>query len=81
MKLIPCSLDDVLIIDEFLPNPLAVREHARLSEFYNWEGPDGQIYKRVSICKIPGVQAKLFEVFGPYEMLGQAYRLNYDGDA
>lgn len=80
MKLIPCSLDDVLIIDEFLPNPLVVREHARLSEFYNWLGPDGQLYQRVSLCKVPGVERKLFEVFGEYEMLGQAYRLNYEGE-
>lgn len=81
MKLIPCSLDDVLIIDEFLPNPLAVREHARLSEYYDWLGPDGQVYRRVSLCKVPGVERQLFEIFGEYEMLGQAYRLNYDGES
>lgn len=80
MKLVPCDLEDILVIDDFLDKPLAVREHARLSEFYDWLGPDGQVYKRVSICKIPGLQDKLFEVFGPYEMLGTAYRLNYDGE-
>lgn len=80
MKLVPCEHEDILVIDDFLDNPLSVREHARLSEFYNWQGPDGQIYKRVSICKVPGVQAKLFEIFGPYEMLGQAYRLNYSNE-
>ncbi len=80
MKLVDAQLEDVLVIDDFLDNPLAVREHAKLSEFYDWLGPDGQVYKRVSICKVPGVERKLFEIFGPYEMMGQAYRLNFDGE-
>ncbi len=73
-------MNDVLVLDDFLDNPVAVREHARLSEYYDWLGPDGQIYKRISICKVPGVQAKLFEIFGSYEMLGQGYRLNFEGE-
>ncbi len=80
MKLVNSKLDDVLIVDDFLDTPLAVREHARLSEFYDWLGPDGQIYKRVSICKVPGVERKLLELFGPYHMLGQGYRLNFEGE-
>lgn len=74
------TAEDILVVDNFLDNPLAVREHARLSEFYDWLGPDGQVYRRVSLLKVPGVEQKLYEIFGQYSMLGQAYRLNYEGE-
>lgn len=66
------------VIDDFLPDIERVRTHALVSEFYDWEGPDEQVYKRICITPIPTMLQRLEEVVGPFEMLGMGYRLNYD---
>lgn len=71
---------ELLLFDGFLTNPHEVREHALNSEYVDWKGHDNQIYKRVSITNVPGLQAAIERVYGPVEMLGMGYRLNYDGE-
>lgn len=70
----------VQIVENFFQYPLAVRQHALLSEFYDWRAPDGEVYKRVSLLRVPGMVAKLQEIVGPLTLLGTAYRLNYEGE-
>ncbi len=72
--------EGILVIDDFLTAPNAVRAHALLSEYIDWRGPDGEVYKRVSLLRVPGVTEALQELLGPIEMLGMAYRLNYQGE-
>lgn len=66
------------VIDNFLPDIDRVRQHALLSEFIDWPGPDGQLYKRVCLCPVPMLQAAIEKAVGPVEILGMGYRLNYD---
>lgn len=70
----------VQVIDEFHPTPDAIKEHARASEFIDWEGPDGVVYKRICITEVPALQALIEAQVGPVDMLGMGYRLNYNGE-
>jgi hypothetical protein len=66
------------IIDDFHPMPEQLREHALHQTYIDWLGHDGQVYKRICKMEIPGVQYILESLLGPIEMLGMAYRLNFD---
>ena len=68
------------IYPDFLSDVDKIRKHALLSEFRDFNGPDGETYKRVAVLNVPGVQAKLEELYGPIHMLGQGYRLNYTSE-
>lgn len=70
----------IRIADDFLSNPQEVREQALHAEFIDWPGPDGETYKRICIAEIPVVREGIERMFGPVEMLGMAYRLNYGGE-
>lgn len=73
-------LDDVYVLDGFLPDPDSVR-HLGLSAVYeDWLGPDGAIYKRISRTNIPQVTELLDSIFGAVDILGMAFRLNYSGE-
>lgn len=65
------------VIDNFLPDVDRVRQHALLSEFTDWEGHDGQVYKRICITNVPTLSKRLEEEVGKFELLGMGYRLNY----
>jgi hypothetical protein len=70
----------VKIIDDFIPYAQAVRDDGLCAEYVDWPGPDGEVYKRVAVCEVPGLRAALERVMGPVEMLGMAYRLNFAGE-
>ena len=69
-----------LTCDGFLDDPDAVRQHALGSEFIDWEGHDGQVYRRVCLTEVPGLQRSIERVCGPIQMFGRGYRLNYAGE-
>lgn len=68
----------MLVIDDFLP--ASVREDALRSRFIDWDGPDGETYRRICIKEIPGLREAVERVMGPVRMLGMAYRLNFAGE-
>lgn len=74
------EIPGLIVIDDFLPLPYFTRTHAMTSEYYDWEGPDGEVYKRVSLLRVPGLLEAIEKTVGPIELLGMAYRLNYEGE-
>lgn len=68
------------VFDDFLPDAAAVRSHALASEFVDWPGYDGEVYRRVCLTEVPGLQERIEQVMGPVEMLGMGYRLNFGGE-
>lgn len=66
------------VLENFLPNAEAVRSHALQAEYIDWKGYDGEVYKRVSLVEVPGLQRAIEKVMGPVEMLGMGYRLNFN---
>lgn len=73
-------LEHVYVLDDFLPNPDEIRERALRAEYIDWEGPDGAVYKRISMTLEPEVIGILDHIFGGIELLGMAFRLNYGGE-
>lgn len=67
-----------IVIDNFHPCINEIREHALSQEFVDWEGFDGVLYRRIAITDVPLLQHIIEELFGPVDMLGMGYRLNYD---
>lgn len=72
------NLPGVVVIDDFLPDFNRVREHAKLSYFYDWIGPDGELYKRISILHVPRLAEALYRELGPIKISAMGYRLNYE---
>jgi len=70
----------VLIVDDFLPDPESVREAGLRAPFTDWKGYDGEVYKRVCLVEIPGVRELIERQFGPVNVLGMGFRLNYGGE-
>lgn len=70
----------MIVKDDFLPNPARVRRQAMQAPFVDWPGPDGEVYKRVFLTDVPGLQEGVEALLGPVDMLGMAYRLNFDGE-
>ena len=70
----------MIVLDNFLPSPVRVRRQALASDFIDWEGPDGEVYKRVCITEVPGLRDELEKRLGPISVLGMGYRLNYGGE-
>lgn len=68
------------IVDNFLPDAAAIRAHALASEFVDWPGYDGEVYRRVCLTEVPGLRDRIEQVMGPVEMLGMGYRLNFGGE-
>lgn len=73
-------MSKVYLVDNFLPNAAEVRKQALNSKFGDYTGHDGQVYKRVCITDIPGLQERIEVAFGPVEMLGMGFRLNYEDE-
>ncbi len=70
---------DLIVVDDFLPTASAARDQALSSEWINWLGYDNEVYKRVQIVEIPGLQAAIEkELDRPVKMLGMGFRLNYE---
>lgn len=70
----------IFVLEDFHPFPNEIRELALQSEFTDWLGPDGHIYKRICRMEIPGIRAMIEGCLGPVDMLGMAYRLNYNDE-
>lgn len=70
----------MIILDSALPCYAQVRREAMAAEFIDWQGHDGQVYKRVCLTEVPGLQWLIESVYGTVEMLGMGYRLNYAGE-
>lgn len=71
----------VVVLDNFMPNPDELRASALASDFVDWDGPDGEVYRRICVAEIPGLQARVEAAMGrPVEMLGMAFRLNFAGE-
>lgn len=70
----------IQVVENCLTNPARVRREALSSEFFDWPAPDGEIYKRVCVKDVPGLQDAIEKECGPVEMLGMGYRLNYSGE-
>lgn len=68
------------VFDDFIPNAAAIRAHALASDFVDWPGHDGEVYKRVSLTDVPGLHKRIEEAMGPVDMLGMGYRLNFGGE-
>ncbi|SDQ42043.1 DUF6445 family protein [Pseudoxanthomonas sp. CF125] len=68
------------IFDHFLADPLTVREEGLAAPYIDWEGHDGQVYKRVCLTAVPGLQECIEAEIGPVDMLGMGYRLNFAGE-
>jgi hypothetical protein len=69
---------NLYVIDDFHPMPDQLRQHALHQTYTDWLGHDGQVYKRICRMEIPGIHYILESLLGPIEMLGMAYRLNFD---
>lgn len=74
------QVEQIFVIDDFYPFPDKLREFALAQTYIDWRGPDGEIYKRICLIDIPGLTNMLRHIFGSIEMLGQAFRLNYNGE-
>ncbi len=73
-------IDNVYVLDDFLQNPDVVRQEGLNTKYIDWTGPDGQIYKRISHTIQQEVCNLLQDIFGKYDLLGMAFRLNYDNE-
>lgn len=70
----------IAVYDNFLPNPIAVREIALASEFTDFDDVGGITYKRVCMSKVPGFQESLELRVGAIDVHLMGYRLNYKGE-
>lgn len=68
------------VIDDFLPDAHRVRRDALCAPFEDFHAPDGEVYKRVQITEVPGLQAAIEAQCGPVDMLGMGFRLNFNGE-
>ena len=74
------DISGVVVIDDFFPNFERVRNHAILSEFYDWLAPDGAVYKRISMLHVPDLLDTLTNNLGGIKIILSGYRLNYEGE-
>lgn len=70
----------MIVIDNFLDDAEWVRRMALSSEFEDWRGPDGETYRRICRVEIPGVRERIEALFGPVDVLGMGFRLNFGGE-
>lgn len=69
-------------IREWFPSldPASLRAHALGARWRDYKAHDGQVYSRVAPTLVPGLHEAIEAVYGPVLMLGQGYRLNYQGE-
>jgi len=68
------------IIDDAIPDAAAVRAEGLRAHYVDWPGYDGEVYKRVCLTAVPGLQEAIERHMGPVDMLGMGYRLNFGGE-
>lgn len=69
----------MLIVDDF-PNASQVRQLGLEAHYIDWEGFDGEVYKRICLADVPGLQEAIEAQMGPVSMLGMGYRLNFNDE-
>lgn len=69
-----------MIIDNFIASPDPIRAAGLIADYEDWQGPDGEVYKRIYRVDIPEMWKAVEHAMGPVEKLGMAYRLNYNGE-
>lgn len=74
------EIPGVIVLDDFFPEFERVRQHALLSHYYDWQGPDEVVYKRISILHVPGMFDTLTKHLGGVKISAMGYRLNYEGE-
>ncbi len=72
------NIPGVVVIDDFFPDFNRVRQHAILSEFYDWLGPDNEVYKRITMLHVPQLFDCLTSTLGGVKIVLSGYRLNYE---
>lgn len=70
----------MIVVDDAIPDAAGVRAAALRAQYVDWPGYDGEVYKRVCLTDVPGLQAAIERQCGPVEMLGMGYRLNFGGE-
>lgn len=72
----------LLVVDDFLPNPVLFRENVLKQDFVDLESPiDGEVYKRVAIGRFPYVEELIESAVGfKISMLLSGVRLNFNGE-
>lgn len=70
----------MIVIDDAIPDAIGLRERALASNFIDWPGYDGEVYKRVCLTHIPELHAAIDKAIGPVDMLGMGFRLNFNGE-
>jgi len=70
----------IKVIDNALTDPTGVRTLGLNAEYIDWKGPDGDVYKRVSIQDIPSIRQLIEGVYGTVDIHGMAFRLNYQDE-
>lgn len=75
------DIPGLVVLDNFLPEFDRVLEHAKLSYYFDWQAPDGEVYKRISLLHVPGMFDKLCQELGNVRIAAMGYRLNYEGEA
>lgn len=75
-------MNEIIVIDDFLEEEVAklLRGIAVKADYVDWHGPDGELYKRICIIDSVDLTDAIEDVCGPVKMLGQGFRLNYDGE-
>lgn len=68
----------MIIIDDAIPDAAALRAAALCAPYEDWKGYDDEVYKRVCLTQVPGLQEAIEAQCGPVEMLGMGYRLNFN---
>ena len=73
---------DIWVVDDFLPNPEAVRDVALRAKWLNWKSEtDGQVYKRVAKYESPAIAALVAREMGrPVSVVQMGFRLNYEDE-
>jgi len=69
----------MVIVDDF-PNAAQVRQMGLEAHYIDWEGFDGEVYKRICLADVPGLQEAIEAKMGPVNMLGMGYRLNFNDE-
>lgn len=73
--------EDLMVVDDFLDFPESIRLQGITTTYGDYAGPDGQLYKRVSVQTLPEVVEKLEELSQrKVNMLGMGFRLNFEGE-
>ncbi|KRA74266.1 hypothetical protein ASD78_12295 [Lysobacter sp. Root667] len=71
----------ILVVDDFMPDGGAVRAAGLAAPFVDWPGPDGEVYRRVCLTEIPGLQDRVEVAMGrSVAMHGMGFRLNFAGE-